>query len=64
MLQLKEKEESQNEQQIINEDVKISDFAYSIFQELRELDGISHKEIMSSLSPTVNNKAVFKAGES
>lgn len=53
-----------DQHQIINEDVKISDFAYSKFQELREIDGINHDQIMSSLSTSTNNKAVFKAGES
>ena len=54
----------QMEEQIINQEVKISDFAYKKFQELRELDGIDYDQILKSLSPAVNNKAVFKAGES
>jgi hypothetical protein len=49
---------------VINEEVRISDFAYSIFQQIRELDGIDHEQILYSLSPQANNKAVFKAGES
>ena len=32
---------SLNGEQIINEDVSISDFAYSKFRELREMDGIT-----------------------
>ena len=50
--------------QIINEEVRISDFAYQVFQDLRELDGIEDKHIQESLAPARNNKAVFKAGES
>ena len=49
---------------IINEEVKISDFAYSKFLELRHLDGITDKDIQKSLGPQFNYKAVFKAGES
>ena len=56
--------DSQNEETIINEEVKISDFAYSKFLELRHLDGITDKDIQKSLGPQFNYKAVFKAGES
>ena len=56
---------SQNDgETIINEEVKISDFAYTKFQEIRQLDGISDDEIQLSLGPHFNYKAVFKAGES
>ena len=56
---------SQNDgETIINEEVKISDFAYTKFQEIRQLDGISDDEIQQSLGPHFNYKAVFKAGES
>jgi len=35
-----------------------------MFQQLREEDGIDYTQILESLSPSANNKAVFKAGES
>ena len=54
----------EDQEQIINEEVKISDFAFTIFEELRELDGITNETIQQSLGPLLNNKAVFKAGES
>lgn len=50
--------------QIINEEIRVSDFAYSKFQELRQMDGIEDEHIQESLLPHKNNKAVFKAGES
>lgn len=53
-----------SEETVLNEKVRISDFAFSKFQELREEDGIDYAQILESLSPSVNNKAVFKAGES
>lgn len=53
-----------NQEQVINEEVRISDFAFSKFQELREIDGIDDQMIQESLSPVANNDAVFKAGES
>mmetsp|Transcript_449 Transcript_449/g.902 ORF Transcript_449/g.902 Transcript_449/m.902 type:complete len:227 (+) Transcript_449:1407-2087(+) len=49
---------------VINEDVCISDYAFSKFRELRELDQITHQQIKESLSTTVNKEKVFKAGES
>ena len=33
------------QEQVINEEVRISDFAYSKFQEIREMDGIQDKHI-------------------
>jgi hypothetical protein len=33
------------EEAIINEEVRISDFAYQVFKELREMDGIEDKHI-------------------
>ena len=42
---------SQNTETIIYEEVKISDFAYSKFLELRHLDGITDKDIQKSLGP-------------
>ena len=53
-----------DQEQIINEEVRISDFAFTIFEELREIDGIDNAQIQKSLAPILNNKAVFKAGES
>ena len=54
----------QQPEQIINEEVRISDFAHTVFQDIREIDGIDHDQVMESFAPALNNKAVFKAGES
>lgn len=54
----------QQSEQIINEEVRISDFAHTVFQDIREIDGIDHNQVMESFAPALNNKAVFKAGES
>ena len=51
-------------EQYINEEVRITDFAFSKFEELRELDGVDKDQIKESLEPFKNNKAVFHAGES
>ena len=49
---------------IINEDVKITEFAPDVFAFLRNLDGIDNKIIKDSLSAEFNRDSVFKAGES
>lgn len=53
-----------NPEKIINEEVTIVEFAYSIFQQIREKDNIFDEVIQDSLSPLNNRDAVFKAGES
>jgi len=50
--------------QFLRDQVKICDFAFSIFRQLREMDGIDDAAIKESLCPGKNNEAVFKAGES
>lgn len=49
---------------IINEDVKIIEYAPKIFAFLRKLDDISQKDVKDSLSAKKNRDMVFKAGES
>ena len=49
---------------IINEDVKVTEFAPDCFAFLRNLDGINQDVIRDSLSPELNRDSVFKAGES
>lgn len=43
------------QEQIINEEVRISDFAFSKFKELREMDGIDDRQIQGSLATHLNN---------
>ena len=49
---------------IINETVKITEYAPDCFAYLRTLDGINQDVIKESLSPEHNRDSVFKAGES
>ena len=49
---------------IINEEVRVSDFAFEIFQKIRTLDGITKKQILESLDPSRNLIQLLKSGES
>lgn len=49
---------------IVNEDVKVTEFAPDAFAYLRDLDGIDQEKVKESLSPEYNRESVFKAGES
>lgn len=54
----------EEEDLIINEDIKVTEFAPDIFAFLRGVDNIDHSAIMRSLHPDFNRESVFKAGES
>lgn len=56
--------EEEEEVLIINEDVKVTEYAPHIFAFLRNLDGINSHIIRESLSAENNRDMVFKAGES
>lgn len=49
---------------MINESVTIYEHAGSVFRDLRELEGITSREIINSLRPENNLKAIKGAGES
>lgn len=49
---------------IINEQVKINEYAGGVFRKLRLADGISQEEVIKSLNPEANQKAIASAGES
>lgn len=49
---------------IINEQVKINEYAGGVFRQLRQTDGISQEEVIKSLNPEANQKAIASAGES
>ena len=48
----------------INEDVLTVEYAPAIFKAIRTMDGISDRQLQSSLNPEVNQQQVFKAKES
>ena len=50
--------------EMINESVTIYEHAGSVFRDLRELEGITSREIINSLRPENNLKAIKGAGES
>jgi len=49
---------------IINETVKITEYAPAVFERIRQHDGITSDAIRLSLGPKFNRDAAFKAGES
>jgi hypothetical protein len=49
---------------VINEDVKVTEYAPMAFAFLRRLDEIDHETVKASLNPVANRDSVFKAGES
>jgi hypothetical protein len=49
---------------MINESVTIYEHAGSVFRDLRELEGITSRDIINSLRPENNLKAIKGAGES
>jgi 1-phosphatidylinositol-4-phosphate 5-kinase len=49
---------------IINEDIKVTEYAPDVFAFLRQKDGYSNEVLRQSLNPEANKKMVFKAGES
>lgn len=49
---------------VINEDVKVTEYAPDVFAFLRQLDNIDHSIVKESLSAEVNRDSVFNAGES
>jgi len=49
---------------VINEDIKVTEYAPDVFAFLREQDGFSNEILRESLDPEANRKMVFKAGES
>ena len=49
---------------IINEDVRVTEYAPDAFAFLRNLEGIDNDIIKESLSPELNRDSVFRAGES
>jgi hypothetical protein len=50
-----EKDSQGSKSTLINERVTISDFAYQVFRDLREQDGINDDTIQDSLRPFINN---------
>lgn len=50
--------------EMINESVTIYEHAGSVFRDLRELEGITSRDIINSLRPENNLKAIKGAGES
>jgi len=48
---------------IINEDIRITEWAPDVFAFLRVVDGYSNQILMESLDPEINADMVFKAGE-
>lgn len=48
----------------IFEDIKVYDYAFEVFNQLRLKDGITHEMIQSSFNPALNFKQACKAGES
>lgn len=53
-----------DEMLVINEDVKVTEYAPDVFAFLRQLDNIDHNIVKESLSAEVNRDSVFNAGES
>jgi hypothetical protein len=49
---------------VINETVRITEYAPAIFDKIKKQDGITAEAIRMSLAPKYNRDAVFKAGES
>jgi 1-phosphatidylinositol-4-phosphate 5-kinase len=54
----------EEEDLIINEDIKVIEFAPDVFSFLRQIDNIDHEAILKSLHPDFNRESVFRAGES
>jgi hypothetical protein len=54
----------EEEDLIINEDIKVIEFAPDIFTFLRRIDNVDHESILKSLHPDFNRESVFRAGES
>lgn len=49
---------------VINETVTIKEYAGGIFRYLREIDGVTQEDVIRSLNPEANSKAIQNAGES
>lgn len=49
---------------IINEDIRVTEWAPDVFAFLRQHDGISDSQLSKSLDPDNNRENIFKAGES
>lgn len=49
---------------IINEDIRVTEWAPDVFAFLRQHDGISDSQLSKSLDPDHNRENIFKAGES
>jgi len=49
---------------IINEDIRVTEYAPDVFAFLRERDGYDNRILRESLNPETNKSSVFKAGES
>ena len=62
--QIEDAEKDEEEVLIINEDVKVTEYAPKVFAFLRQLDSIDNNMLKESLSPEVNRESVFRAGES
>lgn len=45
-----------NDEIVIDEEVRVIDFAFELFQRIRSLDGIDKAMILESLSPSLNLK--------
>jgi hypothetical protein len=48
----------------LTEEVEIIEYASSVFESIKEMDGISREQIRESLSTELNRERAFKAGES